>query len=178
MPLSNKWNTALRAAKDTDFDYILILGSDDLINAKTLKSYSDTIKEGYNYLGITDMYVLNSENKELIYHKGYILNRKGESLGAGRLIHKSLIERVQYSLWRVGINKTLDGSMSAILNEVAEIKEKTLSCSDDNVFLLDIKSSTNIWSFQTYKEKVSFPVENTVLADNLHTEVVTLLNNL
>lgn len=167
-PLSNKWNKTSRKLKSITFDYALILGSDDIISARTLRVLLRLAANGYNYLGITDMYILNSETGKLSFWAGYHANRKGETIGAGRLLHKDIIKELNYTLWDRGLNKSLDASLTRkIKSTTLPIKHTGVSCAYDDVFLMDIKSSENIWSFDTFHN------DNGTYVDTLE----TLVNN-
>lgn len=62
-PVSNKWNYGASICKNIDFDYIFMLGSDDIINDKLLRKYYDYFKLDYDYIGILDMYAFDAKKK-------------------------------------------------------------------------------------------------------------------
>ncbi len=149
--LGRKWNATSKYLRHKDFDYVLILGSDDLINKTLLTKYIDHAKAGYNYFGLKDMFVLNSKTGEMIYWKGYTHNRKGETIGAGRMLSKRIVEELDYTLWDDKLNRGLDGSMTSRIKKLPFVNEKVFSYQKDSVLVCDVKSDVNIWSFRVWK---------------------------
>lgn len=165
-PLSNKWNTALNYAKKIPHSHVLILGSDDLLSLQTLEIYLAKGND-HDFIGISDMYILNSATGDFMFWPGYKLDRKGESLGAGRLIRKDILEQLGYKIWESNLSKTLDASMTRTIKDCVKTP-LVLSCEKDGVFLMDIKSEVNIWSYEVYRSNHYRPAElSVVFSDNM-----------
>lgn len=144
-PLSNKWNKAIKEALKKDWDYCMISGSDDIYNEKLFLTYLQYIERGYEYIGVKDFFLFDSQTSQLKYWKGYENKRTGESTGAGRLISRKIIEE-SIPLYKEGINNGLDGSMTSKI----KTKGLVLSCLENKMIVLDVKSKTNIWNFEKY----------------------------
>ena len=123
-PVSNKWNYGSSLCKDIDFDYIIMFGSDDIMDDSLLREYYKYMMDGYDYIGILDIFIYDILKENLYYWKGYGLNsgRYGETLGLGRCLSKNVVEQLDYKLWINGINKGLDGSMQNKINGLRDIK--------------------------------------------------------
>lgn len=151
LPVSNKWNYGLTQCKNFNFDYVLMMGSDDIISDGVLLKYNDFMDLGYNYIGLTDLFVYNTITGKFYYWGGYSINsgRYGESLGLGRCIHKTIIEEYNYQLWDYGLNKGLDGSMEKRLKTSPLIKKINFNSREYGVSC-DIKSELNITKLNTF----------------------------
>lgn len=146
-PLSNKWNAGL-AVMNKDFDYLLILGSDDFPNS----AYFEFLQEKaamHEAFGLTDLYVANAPSKEVHYWPGYITYRSGETIGAGRVLSKEVVKAMGYQLWDEGKAKGLDGSMS---NKLATkgVFIKGYQMLNTPVRLFDLKSNQNLGAWSSY----------------------------
>jgi glycosyltransferase involved in cell wall biosynthesis len=141
-PLSNKWNAGIKFAENLTWDYLLILGSDDIIN--DLQFYYDKINEGFDFVGALDCWTYNLANDKIYYFKGYENYRKGESVGAGRLISRRIIESMNYELWDTGLKSSLDYSFEQKLNLIPNIKKCTFIGKKEGIYNLGIYTSENI----------------------------------
>ncbi len=150
-PVGKKWNYTLEAVSKMYFYALLILGSDDLLTPEFILKGISVLEEGYNFTGVKDMYVLNSEDGEMVFWEGYAAARKGVSIGAGRMLTKELVEVAKFKLWDDNLNTSLDGSTMKILNATGAVKEKVFECSEiDRILLIDVKSAVNIWKYEVW----------------------------
>jgi len=84
LPLGKKWNAGLREALKYDWDYLLTLGSDDLLSNELLRNYTwQDEAAGINRCGILD--TLTGETA--IFDNSY-------AIGCGRVIRRDVIERL------------------------------------------------------------------------------------
>ena len=141
-PLGAKWNSGLRQSLIHEWDYLLILGSDDLISNCLINRYMTYT--GWDMIGVRDMYV---------YKDGaikYFRYNQERSVGAGRLIKRSAIEKCGM-LWSDHKNKGLDGHCSKRLR-MKRLKEIAINMGDSIV--VDIKSDTNMNSFEKLEGEI------------------------
>ncbi len=138
--LGRKWNYGLRKAKGHDFDYLLILGSDNLISDCLIDRYKEY---DFDMIGVKDLYIFDSGSKKTKYFKGY---SEEMSIGAGRLINRKVLNSVD-KLWGNWLKQGLDTNCSAKLKKEG-FTEKVIELNGSVV--LDIKSSTNIHSFDVF----------------------------
>jgi len=103
-PLGFKKYIGLKDAVDKyfDYDYIMELGSDDFINPKLFDLYDPDLydpfmSEGVKFFGLNNLYMYSVKQDKLIWVKEYA----GEEMtyGAGRMIHRSVIEKIGCNLW-------------------------------------------------------------------------------
>lgn len=84
-PVSDKFNAGFFEAMKTDFDYLLIMGSDDLLSNDGLRLLIDTNK---HYVGFGEMAIYGTQTSEWRRYK----YDSGRLIGAGRLIKREALE--------------------------------------------------------------------------------------
>lgn len=138
-PLGQKKNFGLDAARRFNFDYLMEIGSDDLILDELLISYKEPINAGVKFFGIKDAAYIDSE-------AGYCRRLTSNSTyGAGRMIHRNLLEMVGFKMWKDGISKGMDNnSVFAFMKMGIDYKQVNPL---DFPCVIDVKSAVNIWPF-------------------------------
>lgn len=165
-PLAAKVNAAVYAAQVFQPDYVLCIGSDDIITPDLMSVYEEYMRKGIDYIGVTDFYFYDLTSKKAAYWGGYRdEKRKGHTAGAGRLISKRLMNLWDWGPWENKDSKVLDNSMQNKLKTTPHTIA-TFSLKEKNVLALDIKSGTNmtpfkLWDNTTYIDtniiKTKFP---------------------
>lgn len=174
-PLGAKWNAGLAAIRGHDVDAVLIVGSDDLLDAGYFERCAAALQAGYTFIGLRDFYLFDLATLRLCYWPGYAegSGRFGEPIGLGRCLHRVLLERSDWRLWEDALNAGLDSSMMQRLaqryaSDAATMRVAVLSCRTHGIPAVDVKSGENIWSFSQmieglgrveYSEPISFFVE-------------------
>lgn len=148
-PLGAKKNFGLQYCKDFDFDWLMEIGSDDLILNELLDSYKPYMDK-WNFFGIRDAAYINSETgdcRRLISKSTY---------GAGRMIKRELLDQVGWKLWKDGLSKGLDNnSVLAFMRMGIDYKQVPHM---DFPGVVDVKSEENIWKFDHFLG-VEYPKE-------------------
>lgn len=152
-PLSDKWNYAASLLKNEDFDYVLFIGSDDIMDEVVLKNYYNEMISGIDFIGLIDMYVFDYITSKSFYWKGYSekSGRFGETIGLGRCLSKNLITELNYTPWAYGFDRGLDGTMQKKLKSIINIKKTSLVLKSIGGIACDIKSTKNITNILSYK---------------------------
>lgn len=149
-PLSEK-QEALIASMRMKFDYYLQIGSDDVFLEHGDKYYFDAIDKGVDYIGCRSVYFIEPSSKRAVSVK----QRKdglNKVFGAGRLWSNEAVEKVLHDgyLWPQKKNNQLD-LLSEKQFKANGIKIETFE--ESYPFVVDVKSDTNIWSFDKYKNE-------------------------
>ena len=120
LPLSDKWEAGLKAARQFEPDGVVTIGSDDLVSASLFTRYNQLLDDGVFFCGLVDAFFLDLvERNKLLHWHGYggLAQERGmpwrlnETLGMGRLYSRVLLDWLDYSLWNgVHVNKGLDGA--------------------------------------------------------------------
>lgn len=143
-PLGKKWNYGLQFCKNMDFDYLVITGSDDLF-CPNLWQWYQTIN--VHYAGLLDLYFI--DGLRVKYCAGFNKNRYGEPHGAGRVLHRSVLEELDWTLWDDNINIGLDASMTTRLQRL-DMQTQFIKIKDMGFVAADIKTSENLHSHKEY----------------------------
>lgn len=141
-PLGDKWNVGMKQALKKKWDYVMILGSDDIVSDSLLNVYKPYLGRYYMF-GVDSLY---------FYHKGEIIffdYHLKMSVGAGRMLHRSLVEDCM-PLW-YSIDRSLDGACLRRIRSKG-YDEKVVSLGD--AVIMDIKSETNLNEMKQFKGKV------------------------
>ena len=168
-PLGRKFNEGLSCFKNTDVDYVMILGSDDLISDSLVDAYLPHMEKGKHLIGILDIYFYDLFGKSLYYWPGYGSKpadkyRKGEPLGMARCLSRSLIKQMDWMLWNDNINRGLDLSMWKKLKSY-KIQPVTMRLINIGALGVDLKSEVNICSQVLYTcDKVNDSIMNETLS--------------
>lgn len=146
--LSDKWNAGVRLAKTLKPDAVLILGSDDVMSIPLLEHYAGLVNK-VHYAGLLDIYFLDASSFRAIHFLGYIdKHRKGETVGAGRLLSSTLLDQLNWTPWAPKLRRSLDASMT---QKIKKLKVKCHAFRMNQVkggALIDIKTGTNIGTFK------------------------------
>lgn len=114
-PLSAKFNAGMRYCRDLDVDGVLCVGSDDIITPALWKWVSE---DEDDIRGVLDSYLVSMVEKKAYYWSGYEGPREGETVGAGRRLSRSLLDRLDWSPWRGDLDRGCDSGMSEKLRKL------------------------------------------------------------
>lgn len=149
-PLAAKVNASVYASQDMNPDYILCIGSDDIITPELMKVYETYMRKGIDFIGVTDFYFYDTVSKKAAYWGGYRDQRRaGHTAGAGRLISSRLMKLWNWGPWENKDSKVLDNSMQTKL-KITKHSIATFSLKEKGVLALDIKSATNMTPFNLW----------------------------
>lgn len=138
LPIGEKKNFGLNECLKKSWDYLIELGSDDLLKNEILEIY----KFDRPTLFINHIAFINSETQECRALKSQTF------YGIGRAIRRDCFEALKsegkYKLWNDSSNACLDNGSNYLLNYNGFLGKQFKS--DDPVGI-DIKSKENIWAF-------------------------------
>lgn len=144
--LGRKAQYRLECTKDLEWDYLLFLGSDDLVSLKTMDYLSERMSEGYDFIASTDLfiYVVKGHPKHGLYHsRGYQgTYRDGEPMAVGRCMSRELIERMEYEIWSP-IKKHIDKPAWERIRSFIQ-NPHIYRLRDGGKMIVDIKSSESV----------------------------------
>jgi hypothetical protein len=149
-PLATKMNATTILAAELNCDYVLCVGSDDVITNDLLEIYKNKMFESIDYVAVLDWYFYDTITNKFAYWGGYIDSRKGHTCGAGRLISMSLLNKWKNTPWEVKHSKVLDNSMQEKLKNTKH-SSYIFSLKEFNVYAFDIKSDVNMTPFQLWE---------------------------
>ena len=165
-PLGVKMNAAANLARKLSPEYCLMVGSDDIIGISLMEKYYELIQRGVGYGYLTDCYFFDTRTKRGLYWGGYVKNfNRGKGAGIGRLISKSVLDRLNWLCWPPGYDRVLDTAFDKQIDRI-NCSKVEINLKRDKVFALDIKSSLNMTPFDLW-DNSSFTDGKKLLFDNL-----------
>lgn len=150
LPLGSKKNYGLTQAMKKDFDFLVEIGSDDLLKDEFMDLYSFD----RDVFGLRDFAMIDTQTGDCRR-----LSDRDARFGLGRAISKDAIESFMteggYKLWADVISKGLDNDSTFALARKGYL-EKRISSNDP--VAIDLKSSVNIWPFN-HLMGIEYPIE-------------------
>ena len=175
------------------------MGSDDIITKEIINFYIEKINSGHLLVGIKDFYIYESDLKKLAHWRGYgklnDAHRMDETIGLGRCLARPLLDKIEFDVWGgLELRRNLDGAMTNRLKEVGIFPVSEKNCpvvgydgkilrvghvgyklNEMNGFAIDIKSKTNVTSFDRYlnrdPESVTFK-EGGILEEYIYKDTI------
>lgn len=145
--LGKKANESVLRALDTECDYIMLTGSDDLISQSQWDFYC---KYKGEYLGLLDYYFFNLPDGRMIHWGGYKFKpRIGEPIGAGKLIRKDIAAKFEGVFFN---EKSLQPDEHDTHKKALEmgVKMDLFTCSETGGIGIDIKGQGNLTKFSLW----------------------------
>jgi hypothetical protein len=102
-PVSDKWNAVCRTMRDRhDPEGVVIMGSDDCMDAEGLLGIIEELEEGRSYTYFHEMYFLDVSDFSKILCHGRLV------LGSGRMIARGILDQLGWNPWNRGHDSGLD----------------------------------------------------------------------
>jgi hypothetical protein len=166
-----KFQGAISTAQKYNDDAVMILGSDDIIDINTLKElHSAATEENDIVAGINDLYFFSvthgTASQLLYYHQPHML-------GPCRTISRSVLDNLKWVLWNGNTRSGLDYMASEAINKVRH-KDVVIP----GLMCVDVKSRTNLNSFDFWSRKELDQVDNQKFYDILSDKELTLLHKI
>ena len=149
-PLGEKINAGIKKALESEFDYLMIMNSDSMVNVKLIDEiYEPALKENKPFIGVNKIYYVDSVsgNARVYTYDDFTI------LGVAKLIRKDVVQKAFQGgeLYRSELNKGLDHTMMDSLLVRQRVYPTIVPY--DEPLAVDIKSDINIWPFDFFKDK-------------------------
>jgi len=149
MPLGERMNRAMLEADGLDWDYMMQIGSDDLITDSGVLALCSYALAGCPFFGFVQIWFVCSVTRQM---KQF---RTSGTFGAGRMISRGLVEKT-HCLWDPRQVSGLDNMMQANVYGACEVHPQIVNTHRAQVF--DIKSAVNINAFNKQSRKL-YPLD-------------------
>ena len=118
-PLSQKFNALFDESQHYDYDFMVLIGSDDLISPEVFQYYEHTVTANTRYLlGLKDLYFYSIQKQHCIHFQGYPSPPSPHTIGAGRVFSRWIMEQMNFRPWNnERVNRGLDSSCTAQLRK-------------------------------------------------------------
>lgn len=146
-PLGQKHINTIKALRGR-VDVVVVISTDNFVAPEFLRGIRKAFEHDPNLGGVgpLDIYQIDLVRNRGAKFLGYPPPRSGMTLGAGRALHASLLDKMQWAPWVATFNKGLDHSMQHRLSAVGgTILGRTMA--QLGGALLDVKTGTNISKF-------------------------------
>jgi len=132
-PLSLKYQAGIDKVRTLDPDYVLLMGSDDLLSPLYCEKMISEYKEGL--IGTSVWYVARKKDGKYQLLKVSYTHRK-DPIGSGRILSRETLDKLDWKLYRDRRDKGLDGSVASTL-----MKEgiKVFSVEVNNAICMSVK---------------------------------------
>jgi len=165
-PLGRKWQVGLDACKKYNPNAILINGSDDLLSLNWVeKCYHYIVNQHYDIVGKSNWYILDLVDKKpyrFKYRNSRIL------LGAGRMISRSILDELNWSLFPLHKSKGLDTYCNTILNQHNATR---LVLNTNDIFVVSLKGKYDTLNSMSKILEVNKKIQSIVI-NNKHVELL------
>ena len=152
-PLSKKANELAIESAKLHWDFWMVLGSDDVVGPGFFDAYDF---DKYKAWGWSDMYLWEPSSSSFSYWSGYDLRKRNESIGAGRVLSRDIMMRLDFRPHDDGLNRNLDLSTTKRLRDIGvEVPHGKLP---DGVYLVDCKDSESITQMSAFRDVVPMSV--------------------
>lgn len=143
-PVGNKINTGIQSTLKHEYDYLMMMNSDDIVKAELIDKYYDPFFESLNpYFGIDKVTYVNFETNE-----AREFNYEFSVLGIGKMVHRSVVEKWQGHLYPANLNKGLDDHM---MDRMISAKIFPTMVKYEGQLAMDFKSEVNIHPWEKFK---------------------------
>lgn len=155
--LGKKFNVAVEAAFHDGADYTVIMGSDDIMSPVLGAQYKVLLDEQPFYAGLSGLLFLDPVGRRALGARGSGRpdERKGEPIGPGRVLSRTLVHGMWYNtnrpleIWPSHIKSAADWWMTMNMRRFGVVGcERMIEGDLEEQFLADVKSVTNVWSFE------------------------------
>lgn len=145
--IGEKHNKGVMYALDNlEWDYLMQYSSDNFIKDEYATHINRAIENDTLFFGTDKNIKLDSKtNKQFD-----VFSWNGKAIGAGRIIHRDLLQKTYLKfgyIWQQRKKKALDNDSSVNIYNATGVRCKSITDRDCPSLIIDVKSSTNINSF-------------------------------
>lgn len=157
-PLGAKINTGVKRALEFEFDYLMMMNSDNIIEARLIDEVYEPFFEINAFFGIDKVTYVNFYTKEAREY-----SYEFSVLGIGKMIRRDAVEKAFKclgELYRSSLNKGLDDTM---MDNLIRVGVYPRMVKYKGMLAMDFKSEVNIWPWEHFKNKgkeVCYKVES------------------
>lgn len=137
--LGRKKNAGLKSLLKLDWDYMMEMGSDDLINSKLIDLYKPLWEEGVEVFGINSCYFIESSTGRVAYWKHHY------AIGAGRCFKRDVFDGLGIR-WKVRYLNSIPGFGKGKEQEYCVSTAKSLVDGGVCEKLEEVKEPFGLWT--------------------------------
>lgn len=148
-PVGGKINNGITRALQFEWDYLMMMNSDNVIKTELIEKYYQPFFESKEkFFGISKVTYVNFGTEEAReYEYGFSI------LGIGKCIRRDVVELAFKNLgelYRTELNKCLDDTL---FDNLLKLKVLPRNVPYKGMLAMDFKSEVNIWPWEKFKDK-------------------------
>lgn len=148
-PVGGKINNGITRALQFEWDYLMMMNSDNVIKSELIeKYYRPFFETNERFFGISKVtYVKFGTEEAREYEYGFSI------LGIGKCIRRDVVEMAFKNLgelYRTELNKCLDDTL---FDNLLKLKILPRNVPYNGMLAMDFKSEVNIWPWEKFKDK-------------------------
>jgi hypothetical protein len=148
LPLGAKKNYGLQQVREVEFDWLMEIGSDTLILDELLGIYKQVTCD---FFGVSDCVFIETDSGACRR-----LTNKYTTYGAGRIIKREVLEKMDFKIWPDQLSRGLDNGSIYNMNKKGISYRQIYPYEEPHV--IELKSDVNIWKFNHFKG-TEYPLE-------------------
>jgi hypothetical protein len=146
--LGGKFNAAAERAWTWGADYVVVLGSDDVMTPALAEPYRVTMEAGAQYFGLRGCHMIEPVTRRALTLRGHASRtRWGETVGAGRALSRVVLDKVQGRPWPDKLTRGADWRMTLKLQKYGIAGVDVILEGHEDAPLIDVKGGGNMWKF-------------------------------
>lgn len=166
--LGKKFNVATEAAFHDGADYIMVMGSDDILSPALGDVYKKLLEDGPFYAGLSGLAFFEPAQRRALTANGAGRpdERQEEPIGPGRLLSRTLVHgmwqnlRQPLEMWPSHIKSAADWWLTMNMKRFGITGcERMVDGTLPDQYLADIKSTQNVWSYDRLKDMLPQAVD-------------------
>jgi hypothetical protein len=139
-PLGAKFNHGFKAAKQLEADYVTVIGPDEFFRPVLWWLVAKAAHAGTPCFGFRDAFLWDLVRDKGCYWPGYVGRRHGETIGAARFTHRSILDLAEWAPYDGAISRVLDYSFTLTMARLG-VKAKAF-LGGDELMLTSAKDAT------------------------------------
>jgi hypothetical protein len=148
-PVGGKINNGITRALQNQWDYLMMMNSDNVIKTELIEKYYQPFFETREkFFGISNVTYVNFGTEDAReYEYGFSV------LGIGKCLRRDVVELAFKNLgelYRTELNKCLDDTL---FDNLMKLKVFPRIVSYKGMLAMDFKSEVNIWPWEKFKDK-------------------------
>lgn len=141
-PISSKWNAGFRFMRDQDVDYVVVLGSDDIMSSHYLSNAMEAMTHNPDVVYTKSIYFYDGEKKGHVYKYS-----DARELGVGRCIHRDVLDQINWIPYPQHLTFGLDGALRKRIMPYVKTKIEIEGV------IVDVKTKMNMNSIRVWQNK-------------------------
>lgn len=166
-PVGSKLNAGIETALENfDFDYLMNLGSDDLIHPGIWMLYNEFLKFNLPFFGLEKVYFYEVKTGKLARSLPYYW-------GAGRMISRKIIEKMREKreyLYKNEFSRGLDCNSMDNIKKVLNIDYKQID-TNDFPYLVDLKTWDSVNDFNMFSRQ--YEIVQSDILESYYPKIIT-----